>query len=274
MSARLKLCASGSPMVRASASLSFSRAFCGHNQLLLQGLVIHPRPQLVQQRRRARLVIGNRLVERNFGRGHLRFHARDLGLIGQHQQIGIAHGQHHQFPRVLRRELRGGKVVARGQVVAQRVHIHQRPAQRSANIGIPKRPDEWWESPECATPPRAGRPAITVSLPLASTEGSSDCNWLSRWPRADAVCVPLRMTPRLVLSPRCDGLVKRQADGLRLKPRPSPRCPGKGSRSVRSVRWAARLPVSAPSPVGSHSLAKNRQPQQQSEGAGRDRSLA
>jgi hypothetical protein len=51
--------------------------------------------------------------------------------------------------------------------------------------------------------PSAGRSTcITVSLALASTAGSSDCNWLSRCPRAAAVCVPLRMMPRLVFSPR------------------------------------------------------------------------
>ena len=52
--------------------------------------------------------------------------------------------------------------------------------------------------------PCAGRSVcITASLALKSTEGSSACNWLSRWPRAEAVCVPLRITPRLFFSPRC-----------------------------------------------------------------------
>ncbi len=52
--------------------------------------------------------------------------------------------------------------------------------------------------------PSAGRSAsITLSLALKSTEGSSACNWLSLSPRAAAVCVPLRMTPRLALNPRC-----------------------------------------------------------------------
>ena len=100
-----------------------------HNQLLLQRLIIHAGAQLIQQRRGAGLMVGNRLVERNLRRGHLRFHAGHAGLIGQRQQVGIAHHQHHQFARILSRQLSGGKVVPRGQVVAQRGHIDQRPSQ-------------------------------------------------------------------------------------------------------------------------------------------------
>ena len=44
---------------------------------------------------------------------------------------------------------------------------------------------------------------ITASLALKSTEGSSACSWLIRSPRAVAVCVPLKITPRLFLNPRC-----------------------------------------------------------------------
>jgi hypothetical protein len=51
--------------------------------------------------------------------------------------------------------------------------------------------------------PSAGRSTCdTVSLKLASTLGSRDCNWLSRWPRAEAVCVALKITPRLFFRPR------------------------------------------------------------------------
>jgi hypothetical protein len=44
-------------MVRASASLSFSRAL-RHDQLLLERLIIHAGAQLIEQRRGAGLVIG------------------------------------------------------------------------------------------------------------------------------------------------------------------------------------------------------------------------
>ncbi len=112
-----------------------------HNQLLLQRLVIHLRPQLVQQRRGARLVVRGCLVQRDLRRRHLRFHAAYLCLVGNHQQVRISHRQHHHVARVVCRELRGAKVVPRRKVVSQRLHVHQRPAQRSPHIRVAEWPD-------------------------------------------------------------------------------------------------------------------------------------
>ena len=86
--------------------LVFFQRVAGHNQLLLQRLVIHAGAQLIEQRRGARLVVGDRLVERNLGGSHLRFHAGDSSFVGQRQQVGVADRQHHQFLRVFGRKLR------------------------------------------------------------------------------------------------------------------------------------------------------------------------
>ncbi len=87
-------------------------------------------------------MIGDGLIERNLRGSNLRLDTADLGFVGQHQQIGVAHGEHNQIARIFRRQLRGGKVVARGKIVAQRLHIHERPGHVGAHIDIAERPDD------------------------------------------------------------------------------------------------------------------------------------
>ena len=87
-------------------------------------------------------MIGHSLIERDFRGGYLRLYTAHFGLVGQHQQIGVPHREHDQVARVLRRQLRGGKVVPRGQIIAQRCHIHHRPCHVGAHIGVGKRPDD------------------------------------------------------------------------------------------------------------------------------------
>ncbi len=118
----------------------FFQRILRHDKLLLQRLVIDPRSKFIEQRSGARLVAVHGLVERNLGRTHLRLCAGYAGLVRQHHEIGVAHRQHHHVARVLRRKLRGIEVVFRGQVVAQRIHVDQRPAQRSPNVGKSERP--------------------------------------------------------------------------------------------------------------------------------------
>ena len=110
------------------SQLVFFERILGRDQLLLERLIVDAGTQLVEQRRRACLVIVHGLIERNLGGGYLRLNAADFGLVGEHQQIGVADSEHNQVARVLGGQLRGGKVVPRGKIVAQR--IERRPATR------------------------------------------------------------------------------------------------------------------------------------------------
>ena len=113
-----------------------------HDQLLLQSLIINPGAQLIEQRRGPCLVHVDRLVERNLGRRHLGSCSGDKGFIGQHQEIGVAHRQHHHLACIFSRQLRGVEVVARRQVISDRVHIHHRPREARAQIGVAKGPHD------------------------------------------------------------------------------------------------------------------------------------
>ena len=73
--------------------LVFLERVLRRDQLLFERLVIDAGAQLIEERRRAGLVIRDRLIERDFCCCDLRLNARDVGLVGENEEVGIADGQ-------------------------------------------------------------------------------------------------------------------------------------------------------------------------------------
>ena len=96
-------------------------------------------------------MIADRLIERNFGSIHLRLRRLDQRRIRDHRQVRIADGQHHQVARILRRQICGLEIVPLRQIILQRRQIEQRPAQRTANVGVPVRSDDRGEARNAQT---------------------------------------------------------------------------------------------------------------------------
>ena len=93
-------------------------------------LVLHPRPQLIQPRRRARVVLRLRLLQQRFVRPQQRLGAVNLRLVSQRLQVLVAHIQHHQPARRLRVVKRRLLALLRGAIPRVRGQVQRGPVQR------------------------------------------------------------------------------------------------------------------------------------------------
>jgi hypothetical protein len=178
-------------MTRASEIFCLAKSLVGCDQLLLALLVFDLRPERVDRRSDAGLLLRDRLVVerlRGFDLGLRGFHAR---CSGNRLQIGVAGREHDQIARILQIELGHAFADHRGAVFLDRLPVEDALRRRSAHVEVGERPDDTRKgNPGNSDPlkPRACRLsfcATSCTSPLTFGSRSLSCCHFS--PRASMV---------------------------------------------------------------------------------------
>ena len=99
-------------------------------------------PKYINRRRRpGAFLVGGAVVD-----GLVGFHLRPQGLhprrTGNHQQVGVGHGLHHQIASVFERELSGALALLGSVIALAEAVIKDAEGGVSARIGIVERADD------------------------------------------------------------------------------------------------------------------------------------
>ena len=164
----------------------------GRDQLLLARLVFDLRPQRVDRRSNARLLLRHRfLVERLRGLD-LRLRGFHAGCPGNRLQIGVAGREHDQIARVLQIEM-GHAFADHGRAVfLNRLPVEDSLRRRGAHIKIGEGPDRRAahapKRPETCRNPSASRLSFSATfLHIRVTFGSRSLSFCHFSPRASMV---------------------------------------------------------------------------------------